>query len=83
MEGKISKNGILEIKQGNTFIQTLCPFSNTRLCGDLCPLFGEPIYSTDILTHSVEVVLELCKSNLYFYKFNNERENSSNADVDN
>jgi hypothetical protein len=45
MDGKITKNGRLEIKRGKQYKDQVCPFFNGEMvtyCGDECPLFGEP-----------------------------------------
>ena len=54
MEGRINKEGILEIKRGNKFKMQACPYTvnqlsegmsikmKTNRCGHWCPLFGEP-----------------------------------------
>jgi len=42
MNIKINKLGNLEIERAGKFKVQYCPHSATMLCGDWCPLFGEP-----------------------------------------
>jgi len=41
MEGKINKDGNLEIVKGGKMKPQFCPFMNGR-CGDCCPHFRDP-----------------------------------------
>jgi hypothetical protein len=61
MKAKINKKGKLEIKRVNEFKKQSCPFSQSEpvfLCGDNCPLFGEP-FITD-----TGVYIQLCHKTL-------------------
>jgi len=73
MEGKINKNGNLEIKRGDKYKLQVCVYDNTA-CDDWCPQFGEPeIYSGD-KTLPGQSYLTICQSRLLkFDKFVDER----------
>lgn len=68
MEGKIDKNGNLEIKRKNKWKYMYCPYSDTgEGCGDWCALFGEPVWSGSCK-------IGLCHKIITFRNFTDERE---------
>jgi len=71
IEGKIDKEGYLNLRRGNKMIMQYCPFQHLTLCGHQCPLFGEP--ERRILKEYMLWKLELCNKVLYFNKFVDER----------
>lgn len=91
MKGKIDKNGNLRIERDSRRDgTTYCPFQQTNfwgkdvLCGDRCPLFGEPYQHTErrnpfsALDLSTELTgktaLSLCHKTLIFDEFTDERD---------
>jgi len=46
---RITKEGELQIKRGDTDIYTaqMCPYYDLRYCTDRCALFGEPYHDDD------------------------------------
>ena len=72
MKGKINEKGYLEIKRTTRYMVQWCPFSNGQsMCGDWCPLFGEPVYEKD-----GRVLLTICQNSWFDFKkddFTDER----------
>jgi hypothetical protein len=68
MIGKINKDGCLCIlRAGRMRIQS-CPRNSVSICGDGCPLFGEPRQAHD------ETILTICDDrDLRFERFADER----------
>ena len=66
MKIQINKDGILEIERAGEMAKQICPFSHTdgaqdfTYCGDLCPLFGEPVEKDG------EFSLSLCQRSFYY-----------------
>ena len=103
MKGKI-KNGFLYIERKNSeFKRQYCPFDNTSgaalddgifldksICGDWCPLFGEPETEDPLhptLYRGIEVLegeritsLQICKRQLFFDDFEEERNEKNDTD---
>ena len=59
----------------------ICPFIHPLdnfelLCGDWCPLFGEPTqyYSDGVVVANGKTLLTLCHKTLVFDEFTDERE---------
>ena len=76
MNGEIDKNGFLSIwRSFDRLVRQMCPFNTTdAVCGDWCPLFGEPTADDD-----GEVMLDICHDEyLYFKEFSDERAESNN-----
>lgn len=93
--GKINKDGFLHIQRGAELKAQSCPHGpypaysdRTTLCGDWCPLFGEPdpqkiiihehadlgMYMESLPDHySPVTVLSLCSGEIHFEKFEDER----------
>ena len=71
MDGRIRK-GSLEISRHGEWQLEYCPFSfSTRLCGESCPLFGEPEPAEHV--DSAKTRLKICqKRNLVFVNFSVE-----------
>ena len=90
MEGKIDKNGWLQIIRAGKFTKQACPFDTGAVnggssdCGHWCPLFGEPraagTMAFDGLGQSFiqptgKTHLDICQERtLLFDKFTDERE---------
>ena len=76
MKGIISSNGFLFIERGVDLAAQHCPFDsppegiNKSQCGSWCPLFGEPESDGN------EVKLSICRKELVFEKFDDERPQS-------
>ena len=68
MKGLI-KNGKLYIERRGKMIEQFCPFTyNGDICGDWCPLFGEP--ETDMVDSAGAVMgiyLQLCNSKVLYF----------------
>lgn len=94
MKGKIDKYGHLYIIRVRAEIAQFCPLHDNDLdgrlhvCGDWCPLFGEPyterVDPTNGLDRRMEAtgqtVLMLCHSALIFDEFTDEREETNDHD---
>ena len=81
MDGKICKDGSLEIKRTDLFKTQDCPFRSYHFhgkqesCGDWCPHFGEPKPQCSEHSFPAKVILEICHGKiLYFDKFSDQRE---------
>ena len=91
MKGKIDKDGNMCIERDSRHDGAVyCPFQQTNfwgkdvMCGDWCPLFGEPYPHTErrnpfnALDLSTELTgktaLSLCHTTLIFDEFTDERE---------
>lgn len=90
MKGKIDKYGHLYIIRVRAEIGQFCPFHDNDLdgrlhvCGDWCPLFGEPYPHTERanptngldrrMVETGQTVLMLCQTALIFDEFTDERE---------
>lgn len=87
MNGKINKDGNLEIKRGKEYKKQFCFYEDmqfyhyglrqtvekTKSCGDWCPQFGEP-FSTKKQDSEFKTGLLLCQGRyLYFRKFDDKR----------
>ena len=82
MEGRLTlgtnkETAYLEIKRDDRWSTCCCPYTgtvkpdgahSTVVCGDWCPLFGEPGPAD-----GVEACLHLCHRTLYFDKFEDSR----------
>lgn len=94
MKGRIDKDGTLYIKRDSRHDgTTYCPFQQTNLwgkdvmCGDWCPLFGEPYPHTERanpangldrrMVETGQTVLMLCQTALIFDEFTDEREETN------
>jgi hypothetical protein len=93
MKGKIDKYGHLYIIRVRAEIAQFCPLHDNDLdgrlhvCGDWCPLFGEPYPHTErrnpfsALDLSTELTgktaLSLCHKTLIFDEFTDEREETN------
>jgi len=84
MKAKINKSGFLEIKRKGKYKLQFCPFTfssdfsaENRVCGDWCPLFGEPesILLFDSIEGKTKQVwqLQLCHKTLQFEEIIDER----------
>jgi len=80
MEGKIDKDGNLEIKRGKKYKVQACFYSGGEAaCGGWCPQFGEPDFykNADGVTdvhESYSALLKICQNRLLnFDKFVDER----------
>jgi hypothetical protein len=82
MEGKINKEGQLEIIKGGQILLQFCPFTKD-FCSEDCALFGEPVpelgsyydKNNDVdYKETGKIELELCHKTLIFDKFTDERE---------
>lgn len=90
MKGKIDKYGHLYIIRVRAEILQFCPLHDNDLdgrlhvCGDWCPLFGEPYPHTERanptngldrrMKATGQTVLMLCQTALIFDEFTDERE---------
>jgi len=77
MNGKITKDGCLEIQRNNKarFQEQYCPFDHkAAYCGEWCPLFGEVMnYKYDNAEQGNYFLLELCGGkDLIFDEFSRE-----------
>ena len=63
MKATITSGGVLNIERIGTLKECFCPFEPnaeaSTVCGDWCPLFGEPSIQ------SKQVILQLCHKTLY------------------
>ena len=75
--GCIDSSGVLLIERiPNDLQKQYCPFHPEReICGDHCPLFGEPVRTSITLRHSkIEFELTICQNRtLYFKNFKDNR----------
>ena len=87
MKGKIVKEGWLQIQRKGEFKEQYCPKRIEhieRLCGDWCPLFGEPevqhFTNTELsnghqIVNDRKIVINICQDKqLRFDEFEDERE---------
>ena len=74
MKIKISRNGNLEIERAGEWKEQYCPhcprIPEERLCGDYCPLFGEPKYRTGL---GEQTTLEICDGKVLVGYIQDER----------
>ena len=74
MKGRIDRHGSLLLQRGTKFKPLSCPFQeNETLCGDWCPLFGEPVNHLPMDSNFTgdqekpySVSLKLCRTELSF-----------------
>lgn len=75
MEGKINKEGVLEMKRAGKFKEMQCRLAGELIscvCGDDCPHFREPVILRYKLPNITE--LQICQGNiLAFHQFTDER----------
>ena len=71
MKGRIDENGDLWLMRGGGDRMQECPHADTLvLCGDWCPLFGEPHVMAERPTFTR---LVLCRKEWLFKEFKDER----------
>ena len=80
MEGKIDKNGWLQIIRAGKLTKQACPFDTGAVnggssdCGHWCPLFGEPRKHLQSDNKGIVWTLDICQERtLLFDKFTDER----------
>ena len=77
MKGHITTDGYLSIFRGEKYVPQICPFGgDDSMCGDHCPLFGEP---SDIEEEKGMAFLPICKTDLKFIDFKDYRINPKGA----
>lgn len=86
MKGRIDESGTLWLERGGKERAALCPFhvssyqypmpggsgSNRAVCGDWCPLFGEP-KPIAVYEAKDQTTLTLCRTMIVFTDFKDER----------
>ena len=75
MEGRINKEGQLEIKRKDGYRLQMCLYDmGGGFCGDWCPQFGEPLKWPHSLANGNTKGLKICQNReLVFSKFKDER----------
>ncbi|MCP4756363.1 MAG: hypothetical protein GY866_36330 [Proteobacteria bacterium] len=77
MRGRINKDGIIHIQRGGEMRLQYCPFFSVSsagieptVCGDWCPLFGDPVETNPEEPYTI---LDICRKQLVFEELIDER----------
>ena len=69
MKGRIDKSGWLHIYRPNKDSPVRCPQDSSRVCGDWCALFEDPVKDDD----DDKILVSMCTKIMVFDEFVDER----------